>query len=57
MQTLSAALWRGLVNGASTPQRASAPTPQGLGFGGSIAQALYWFGFQVANVVVYGSRK
>jgi hypothetical protein len=57
MQTLGKSLWHGLVNGASTRQRSSAPQPQALGYTGSISQALYWFGFEVTNAVVYGARK
>jgi hypothetical protein len=57
METLGKSLWQGLVNGAATPQRSSAPQPQALGYTGSIAQALYWLGFEVTNAVVYGARK
>jgi len=57
MQTLAKSLWHGLLNGAGTRERASAPQPQSIGFTGSISQALYWLGFEVTNAVVYGARK
>jgi len=57
MNTLRKSLWHGLLSGASTRERSSAPQPQAIGYTGAIAQGLYWFGFQVSNAIVYGARK
>jgi len=56
MATLVAAFWQGLLNGSNTRDRATARQPQELGYSGSLGQGLYWLGFQVSNVVVYGAR-
>ncbi len=57
MQMLFRSLWQGAVNGAQTRTRDEAFLPGRYGFGGSVSQALYWFGFEVANIVVYGARR
>lgn len=57
MKTFFSALWQGLVNGAQTKTRDAAAQPQSYGLSASFPQALYWFGFEVANIVVYGARK
>ncbi len=56
MKAWGSALWHGIMNGASARDRASAQQPAMLGIDGSIAQALYWFAFEVSNVVVHGAR-
>jgi hypothetical protein len=50
------ALWRGLISGTQARERSGAPPPQHYGFDGSIAQALYWLGFEIGNVVVFGKK-
>jgi len=57
MRTLGEALWNGLLAGAFERDRASAATPAERGYAGAIAQALYWFGFELSNVVVFGARR
>jgi hypothetical protein len=57
MRTLGEALWNGLLSGAFTRDRASAVPPAERGYAGPIAQALYWFGFELSNVVVFGARR
>ncbi len=57
MRTLGEALWNGLIAGGFDRDRASATPPEELGYTGSIAQALYWFGFEISNVVVFGARR
>lgn len=56
MQHYFDALWQGVLAGAAARERAGAPGPQAHGYTTSIAQALYWLGFEVANVVVHGAR-
>jgi hypothetical protein len=56
MRTLGEALWNGLLAGGFTKDRASATPPEARGYTGPIAQALYWFGFEISNVVVFGGR-
>lgn len=53
---LGRALWQGILSGAASRDRASAARPESYGYKGSVAQACYWFGFEVANVVVHGTR-
>ncbi|MDQ2857660.1 MAG: hypothetical protein M3R53_03280 [Candidatus Eremiobacteraeota bacterium] len=57
MQMLFRSLWQGALNGTQTRTREEALLPGRYGFSGSFAQALYWFGFEVANIVVYGGRR
>jgi hypothetical protein len=57
MRTLGEAFWNGLLAGASERDRASATPPDRRGYTGPIAQALYWFGFELSNVVVFGTRR
>lgn len=56
MKTLGFALWQGISSGASSRDRATARAPYDLGIDGSIAQAVYWLAFEVANVVVHGAK-
>lgn len=56
MKSLGAALWSGILSGASARERAHAKTPESLGIEGGIAQALYWLAFEISNVVVHGAR-
>ncbi len=56
MKSWGSALWHGILSGASARERAGAQSPKNLGIDGSIAQALYWLGFEVSNVVVHGAR-
>jgi len=55
MGTLVHAFWLGLVNGANVRERSQAQKPEAQGLSGTIAQAVYWAGFQISNVVVYGA--
>ncbi len=57
MNTLGNALWHGLINGAATQHRSSAPQPEQIGYASAMAQGLYWLGFEITNAIVYGSRK
>jgi hypothetical protein len=57
MDTLRKAVWQGLVNGASSRDRATLPRPESAGFTGAIAQGLYNLALEVSNAVVYGARK
>jgi hypothetical protein len=57
MDTLRSALWQGLINGAAARDRAAAPRPESLGFSGATTQGLYYFGFELANALVYGARR
>jgi hypothetical protein len=57
MDTWRKALWQGLMNGSASRDRSGAPRPETIGFTGSIAQGLYYLGFEVANAIVYGARK
>jgi len=56
MKSWGSALWHGILSGASARERAGAQSPENLGIDGSFAQALYWLGFEVSNVVVHGAR-
>jgi len=56
MQHYVGAFWHGIKAGAASHDRAGAPAPQTYGFTTSSAQGLYWFGFEIANVVVHGAR-
>jgi hypothetical protein len=52
----ASALWRGLVSGTQARERSGAPPPQHYGYDESIPQALYWLGFEIGNVVVFGKK-
>ncbi len=56
MQHYFNALWQGILGGSAVRDRASDSGPDAHGFTSSFAQGLYWFGFEVANVVVQGAR-
>ena len=56
MQQYLNALWKGVLGGAAARDRAREPGPETHGFTSSIAQALFWLGFELANVVVHGAR-
>jgi hypothetical protein len=56
MATFTSALWRGVMSGTQARERGEAVPPQQYGFDTSIAQALYWFGFELGNVVVFGKK-
>jgi len=57
MRTLGEAFWNGLLAGGFTHDRASATPPEERGYTGPLSQALYWFGFELSNVVVFGARR
>ncbi len=46
-----------MVSGALTKDRASATPPEARGYTGALSQGLYWFGFEISNVVVFGTRR
>ncbi len=56
MQHYLNALWHGMQGGAAARDRAGVSGPQTQGYTSSIAQALYWLGFEIANVIVHGAR-
>ena len=56
MQQLFDALWQGMLAGTSARTRAAAPGPQAHGYTSSLSQALYWFAFEIASVVVHGTH-
>jgi hypothetical protein len=50
------ALWRGVISGTQARERSDAVPPQHYGFDASLPQALYWFGFEIGNVIVFGKK-
>jgi hypothetical protein len=56
MRDIFGALWRGVISGTQSRERSGAVPPQQYGFDASVTQALYWFGFEIGNVVVFGKR-
>ena len=57
MPSFIEALRTGILSGAQTRTRDAALLPQRYGLSDSISQGLYWLGFEVANIVVYGARR
>ena len=55
MQLLSA-FGRGAISGTQARDRGAATPPQHYGFDSNLTQALYWFGFEIGNVIVFGKR-
>jgi hypothetical protein len=50
------ALWHGIMSGTQSRERSGAVPPQHYGFESNVSQALYWFGFEIGNVVVFGKK-
>ncbi|MBD5633801.1 MAG: hypothetical protein IAI49_04905 [Candidatus Eremiobacteraeota bacterium] len=53
---LVGAIGRGFMNGTRARERSAATPPPHYGYDSSLAQALYWFGFEIGNVAVFGKR-
>jgi hypothetical protein len=56
MGTYLSALWHGVMSGTQARERSGAVPPQHYGYDASATQALYWFGFEIGNVVVFGKK-
>jgi hypothetical protein len=50
------AFGRGAISGTQARERGAAVPPQHYGYDSSLSQALYWFGFEIGNVLVFGKR-
>jgi len=56
MRNIFSALWHGVISGTQARERSVATPPEQYGFDASVTQALYWFGFEIGNVIVFGKR-